>query len=162
MARNRQARSPTIATTLSFLWPGLGQWYMGYERAALILAVPTAIAILGLLIWLSGGIESAVVDLIIGPSAALLAIAIVAAGLWRLTAMSHAAWLGGGMAAFRRPATGVTFALLAVIVGFTHLWAASVSWSLYLGAERVFSPGAPLVVTPNGSAKHPTRGSTSC
>jgi len=156
MARNRQARSPTIATTLSFLWPGLGQWYMGYERAALILAVPTAIAILGLLIWLSGGIESAVVDLIIGPSAALLAIAIVAAGLWRLTAMSHAAWLGGGMAAFRRPATGVTFALLAVIVGFTHLWAASVSWSLYLGAKRVFSPGAPLVVTPNGSAPSPT------
>jgi LCP family protein required for cell wall assembly len=156
MARNRRSRSPTIATTLSFLWPGLGQWYMGHERAAVILAVPVAVGILGFVIWLSAGLESAVVDLVIGPTAAVLALVIVAAGLWRLAAMSHAAWLGGGVAAFRRPATGITFALLGVVVALTHLWAASVSWSLYLGAERVFSPGKPLVVAPGGSSPSPT------
>ena len=155
-ARNRQARSPTIATTLSFLWPGLGQWYMGHSRAAVILAVPIGVAIIGLLVWLSAGMESAVVDLIIGPTAALVAVAIIVAGLWRLAAMCHAAWLGGGTAAFRRPATGLTFALLASVVALTHLWAASVSWSLYLGAERVFAAGKPPIVAPSGSSPSPT------
>jgi LCP family protein required for cell wall assembly len=129
---------------------------MGRERAAVILAVPVAIAIAGLVIWLSAGIESAFVDLVIGPTAAVLAVAIVAAGLWRVTAMSHAAWLGGGTAVFRRPATGVTFAVLAFVVAVTHLWAASVSWSLYLGAERVFAAGKPIVVAPVGSSPSPS------
>src|SRR5262245_17355382 len=73
--------------------------------------------------------------------------------------MAHAAWLGGGSEAFRRPASGVTFGVLALLVAVTHLWAASVSWSLFLGAERVFRPGTPIIGGVNGA--EPTPGPSS-
>ena len=56
----RPRRSPSIATFLSFLWPGLGQWYEGRTRTAILFGVPPcSVVALLLLIAAFGGVEPA-------------------------------------------------------------------------------------------------------
>ncbi len=138
----RPSRSPAIAAFLSFIWPGLGQWYAGRPRAAVLFAVPIAAILLLLLIWLAGGVERAVVDLLLPSVAVTFIVLILAEGAWRIAALVHAAWLtGGGNRAFRRPEVGGAVAALTLVVVVTHIWAASVAWSLYRASDRVFDPG---------------------
>lgn len=138
-----------IAAFLSFLWPGLGQWYAGRPRAAVLFAVPIAALILLLIVWLAGGIERAVFDLLIPAVAIVFIMIVLAEGAWRIAALLHAAWLMGGQATFRRPKVGGAVVVLTAIVVVSHLWAAAVAWSLYEAAGRVFVPPvAGPIVTP--------------
>ena len=136
----RQSRSPAIAAFLSFVWPGLGQWYAGRPRAALLFAVPVAAILLLLLIWLAGGLERAIVDLLLPAVAVTFIVLILAEGAWRIAALIHAAWLMGGRPVLRRPPVGGVVVALTLVVVMTHVWAASVAWSLYEASGRVFDP----------------------
>ena len=142
--RRYTPRSPAIAAFLSFVWPGLGQWYAGWPRAAVLFAAPIAAILLLLLIWLAGGLERALVDLLLPSVAVTFIVLIVAEGAWRIAALIHAAWLTGGRPAFRQPQVGGAVTALTVVVVVTHLWAASVAWSLYQASGRVFDPGVGL------------------
>jgi hypothetical protein len=49
-------RSSALAAGLSFLWPGLGQYYLGLRRASAALAVPAILITAYLLLQLQQGI----------------------------------------------------------------------------------------------------------
>jgi LCP family protein required for cell wall assembly len=87
------SRSPALAALLSFLWPGLGQWYVGRGMAAVLYAIPPLLVAVGLLSLALGGLESLVARLL-DPSVALLVLAgIGASAVWRLASILHAWWV---------------------------------------------------------------------
>src|SRR4051794_16643861 len=149
-------RSPSIAAFLSFLWPGLGQWYAGRPRAALLFAVPIAIVLIVFLAWLARGIEQAVFAMLLPSVALTFAIVIVLAGAWRIGSSGHAAYVSGGRAAFRKRATAATLVVVTLVVAVTHLWAASVAWSFYRAGDEIFVP--PVAVNPDGPGAAPSDG----
>jgi len=138
--------SPAVAAALSFLWPGLGQWYAGRPREAAIFAVPVAAIFVAILVWLAGGVERAVLDLLIPGVAIALIVLVVADGVWRLSSMLHAAQLPAGRTAVRRPPTNGVVFTLGMVVLLTHVWAVAVGWSLFEASGRLFPP--PVVVGP--------------
>lgn len=146
---SRPPRSPAIAALLSFLWPGLGQWYAGRSRAAALFAVPIAVLALVLLVWLAGGIERAFLDLLVPSVAVGFILVVVLEGGWRIAALIHAAWLMGGRPVLRTRPVGGAVAVLTLLVVITHLWAATVAWSLYEASGRVFDQ--PVAVQPVAS-----------
>jgi polyisoprenyl-teichoic acid--peptidoglycan teichoic acid transferase len=151
---NGAPRSATVAAFLSFLWPGLGQWYAGRPREGILFAAPIAAILLLLLIWLAGGAERALVDLLLPAVAVTFILLILAEGAWRIAALIHAAWLIGGQPALRLPSVGWPVAALTLVVVVTHLWAAAVGWSLVQASGRVFEP-PPVVVGPVESGAPP-------
>jgi hypothetical protein len=86
-------RSPTIAAALSFVWPGLGQWFAGRTREALIFALPVAIVLVAFLAWLS---SASIFDLLVPAVAMTFFLVIVADAAWRIGSAFHAAWVAGG------------------------------------------------------------------
>jgi len=139
-------RSPPLAAFLSFLWPGLGQWYAGRNRAALLFAIPVAVVLLGLIIWVAGG---NIFDLLVPGVALTLLFLVVADAGWRIGSLLHAAWLTGGRDAFRRPTTGAALVVLTLLVVVSHLWASAVAWSLYNAPRHIFVP--PVAFEPSAS-----------
>ena len=150
--RSRPRRtSPAVAAALSFLWPGLGQWYAGRPRDAAIFAVPVAAILLAVLVWLAGGLERAVVELLVPSVALTLIVLVIADGAWRLASLLHAAQLPEGRAAVRRPPTNGVVALLGVVVLVTHAWGVAVGWSLHEASGRLFEPPIAVAPTPGPS-----------
>jgi LCP family protein required for cell wall assembly len=148
--RAARRRSPPVAAALSFVWPGLGQWYAGRNREALIFAVPVAVVLLVGILWLAAG---SIFDLLVPGVAFTLLLLVVADAGWRIGSGIHAAWLLGGRPALREPASVATIAILSAIVAITHLWGAAVAWSLYQAPSRIFVP--PVAVGPSPSASLP-------
>lgn len=157
MRRNQWGyRSPAVAAFLSFLWPGLGQWYAGRTRAAAIFAVPIAAMVLVLLAWIAGGVERAFIDLLVPSVALLFVLVVLVSGAWRIAAMVHAALAVDGRPGLRRPqVTGALIALTLVVV-VTHVWAAAVARSLYNASNDVFVPPTAVDPAPSGSTPAPT------
>lgn len=141
-------RSPTIAAAFSFLWPGLGQWFAGRSREALIFAIPVAVVLIASLAWLS---SASIFDLLVPAVAMTFLLVIVADAAWRIASGFHAAYVAGGREAFSRRTTGATLAILTGVVLLTHLWASAVAWSLYQAPGRIFTPFA-LAPSPSPSA----------
>jgi LCP family protein required for cell wall assembly len=146
----RSPRSPAIAALLSFLWPGLGQWYVGRPRAAAVFALPIAALFLLLVLWLAGGADRALIDLLVPAVAAVFIVAILAEGGLRIGSMIHAAWLVGGRAALRRRSVGSALGVLGLVVVVTHVWAIAVAWSLFQAPGRMFVE-EPVAVVPQAS-----------
>ena len=83
-------RSPQLAAFLSFLWPGLGQWYVGRRRSAAMFAIPVALAFGAIAIQASHGIPQFALELFT-PSLALTALVLVVLlGAWRLISIVDA------------------------------------------------------------------------
>ncbi|GIW19975.1 MAG: hypothetical protein KatS3mg065_0271 [Chloroflexota bacterium] len=92
----RRNRSPSVATLLSTLWPGLGQLYLGHRQAALVYATPIVVALGVVVVQALGGIERLGLALL-SPSVALtVAVLIGLLGLWRLLSMADAFVSAGG------------------------------------------------------------------
>jgi polyisoprenyl-teichoic acid--peptidoglycan teichoic acid transferase len=130
-------RSSTVAAFLSFLWPGLGQWYRGRPKAAALYAVPAALALgVAAAQILSNPAEWALQ--LFAPSFSLtILILVVLLGLWRLLAMVDAGMPRGGW----RYATGKAasaFMGLALVVVMVHSVAAWYVWSFYEAGSRIF------------------------
>jgi LCP family protein required for cell wall assembly len=146
--RPRGSGSPAVAAFLSFVWPGLGQWYAGRRRAAALFAIPVLFAFLLLVAWLAGGLDRALLDLFV-PSVALgFIVAVLAEAAWRIGAIAHAALVttGRGRARWRRASVSGPVVVFAVLVAVTHLWAISVAWSLYDASSRMFVDDPTAVV----------------
>ena len=128
------SRSTSVVAVLSFLWPGLGHWYIGRRRAALLFALPALLALLAIAGRAIGGVEQ-LVALAAAPSSALtISILIVLMGLWRLIALIDAVgaprlWAGR---------TGGLIVALAVVVVATHAWVGYVAFVAYREGSRVF------------------------
>jgi len=159
----RFARSPALATFLSFLWPGLGQAYVGARRSALIFGLPLLVVVLVVGVNALGGAENLVIELLTPSTALTVLILIVLLGVWRLISMGDALSTAGRNGAWRRPAPVASFVVLAAIVIATHLAAASLAWSFYDAGKDIFvgvrdpdvaptaSPDVPSTVPGSGS-----------
>lgn len=131
-------RSPHLAAFLSFLWPGLGQWYVGRHRSALVFAVPVALAFGSIAIQASRGIPQLALELFT-PSLALTALVLVALlGAWRLIAIVDAAGATGGGRAFRVPGVGIPVAVLIAITIVVHGILGYDAWTFYQAGTRMF------------------------
>jgi polyisoprenyl-teichoic acid--peptidoglycan teichoic acid transferase len=159
-----RSRSPSLAAFLSFLWPGLGQWYLDRRRSALIFAIPVAIAALALLIQSIRGLTQLALEMFT-PSFALTALVLI--GLlcaWRLLAIVDAAQVAGGRRAFRRPAVAGTVAALALVTIVVHGVLGYYAWSFYQAGSDIFvglpGPDNGVAVNPSASTQGPILNAT--
>lgn len=137
-------RSPSVATALSCLFPGLGQGYAGRRRAAALFAAPTVVVHLAVLLVAAGGIGQ-LVSLLIDPTRALaVAALIVLLGLWRLASMGDALRSMGRRGSDARRRGTVVFAVLTAAVIVTHGWAGYVAWSFHEAGEQIFVGEDPI------------------
>lgn len=134
----RIARSPTLATFLSFLWPGLGQLYVGARRSALIFGLPlfVVLAVVGLQAF--GGPEGLLLQLLTPSTALTVLILVVLLGMWRVVSMGDALASAGRNGSWRRPVPIALFLVLAAIVVTTHVAAASLAWTFYDTGKAIF------------------------
>src|SRR5262249_18069641 len=65
-----RVRSASVAALLSFVWPGLGEWYAGHPRRAAAFALPVLVAAVLLVVQLAQGFLETAVKLF-SPSYAL-------------------------------------------------------------------------------------------
>ena len=137
-APERGARSPRIAATLSFLIPGLGQWYGGRTRAALLFALP----VLGfgfLLVTQAIGGVGQLAALLLTPSSALTVVILIGLlALWRLLAIADALTVGGVREPLRHRGTLATFLVLGGLVVAMHLVMGYGAWAFYDASSRIF------------------------
>ncbi len=131
-------RSPAIVALLSFIWPGLGHWYIARPRVALAFAIPVVVVALAFLAVAVRGLGQFAVLFIKPDSAITIALIAIALGIWRLAAMAEAvrateppgAWRLG-----RRPALLV---VLSLVIVASHAWVAWVGWAGYQAAQAIF------------------------
>jgi hypothetical protein len=145
-------RYPALAALLSFLFPGLGQAYLGRRRLAVVLAAPVALLLIGVAIMLTV-LSSAVRNELFSTSF-LSATLVVDVGLlgWRLFAIGHA-----GFQPRREPTRrlrraariGLVLTLMAATMAM-HAWAGIVVNRLDSALGDVFSGGR----TPAGGGGH--------
>ena len=90
-----RGRSRSLAALLSFLWPGLGQFYLGKRRAAAIFAVPVVLVLLLLAYGLQRGAVVLAAQLFADRGIGLVAVALlILLGIWRLASVILA-FVGG-------------------------------------------------------------------
>jgi TM2 domain-containing membrane protein YozV len=142
-----RGRSPALAAALSFLWPGVGQLYVGKRRAAALFAVPAVLALLLLAYQLSQGTMVFAARLFADRSFGLAVIAIVILlGALRLAAVAHA-FLGGEQVKTRRRLDRLVLVGLAAVIVVSHLGS-----GYYLlvysnaGAEVFSNPNSNLLI----------------
>ena len=148
----RPTPSPSVATFLSFVWPGLGQFYQRRRRPALLFAVPAIIAAGLLLSQAARGLDVLAVELIT-PTFALTVLALVLIfGAWRLISMAEAMTAAGSSHVWRRGRASVVLVGLSAIVLVTHSAAAYYAYSFYDAGSSIFVGDVKPTETPDGSA----------
>lgn len=147
-ATPRRPSSPLRASFLSFIWPGLGQWYQGRPRAAAMFAVPALGLGAILVLELAGGLVAFGLQFL-DPAFALTVLALIVFSLmWRLAALVEALREPG--ASIRRPGRGTTLGvatMAAVLVG-SHALAGYYAWSFYDADSQIFVAGPDATSTP--------------
>lgn len=144
----REGRSETVAAALSFLWPGLGQWYQRRPNVALAFAVPAFVVVAFLALRALSGLESLALSMFV-PEVALAALALVVlGGAWRIAAIletrreSPRTWRV-------RDRSGAVVGLLLAMVVLMHGVLAYYAWSFYQSGSRIFvTDQRPPVVLP--------------
>jgi polyisoprenyl-teichoic acid--peptidoglycan teichoic acid transferase len=144
----RQPR-PEAATFLSFLWPGLGQWYAGRPRAAALQAAPILLALIAVAVLVGGDLQRLAILLFDPQVAIAILVLVLLTGAWRIGSMAHAHAIASRRGVIRGSAPGV-FALLAVIAIALHLAVASVAFNFYEAGSKIFvaDPLKPFIPTP--------------
>ncbi|MGZ6266428.1 MAG: hypothetical protein ACXWN4_05940, partial [Candidatus Limnocylindrales bacterium] len=129
---------------LSFLWPGLGQFYAGRRRVAAVFAVPAVLALLVLLYQMRQGPEVFAARLV-SPRFALAAFVIVVfLGGWRVVAVAQAFVAGRALDTRRTLERAVLGALVATIV-LTHSAAGYTLWITFEAGSKINQPNPELV-----------------
>ncbi|MGA3030006.1 MAG: LCP family protein [Candidatus Limnocylindrales bacterium] len=123
-------RSPAIAAGLSFLWPGLGQFFLGRRRAAAAFAVPAFVLAIVAAIQLSQGALMFAASLWDQSYFVAVAGAAVVFGAWRILAVGHA-FLSASEKGRPRPLEfAAVAALLALVLAMHGLFVAG-AWAWY-------------------------------
>jgi LCP family protein required for cell wall assembly len=149
--------SAVIAALLSFLWPGLGQGWVGSRRRALMFAVPMMLLLgAGLLVMIVQG-KARFLGLLLQPGMLLLLLALnVAVLAYRLAAILDAyrgaARLWPPIPSHGRAAVGLV--LLGVVLGGTllmHGWLGLVGFKAYDTVVAVSHPFSSATLGPSPS-----------
>ena len=145
------SRRTAIAALLSFVFPGLGQFFIGLRRAAAVFAAPVLVLIVLVLLQLLRGVDTFAAQMI-APSFALITLfVIVVLGIWRLVSIGHAAGVRVPLRRLDRP---VVAALIAAVlgVGLMHGVAGYYAWSFYDAGSQIFAPEPTPTPGPVGEA----------
>ncbi|HEY8239162.1 MAG TPA: LCP family protein [Candidatus Limnocylindrales bacterium] len=153
--RQRPRPAATIAAILSFVWPGIGQWYGGRLRVALVFAIPILVAAIALVIWIGGGLQSAAIEMIDPAVASGVLILIVLLAAWRIIALLEAAYAIDRRRAFRGRA-GVALGVLVALVLASHGLVASYAWAFYEAGSQIFVPEPTAQVPQSSESPGPT------
>jgi LCP family protein required for cell wall assembly len=156
-------RSPALAAGLSFLWPGLGQFYLGLKRSGAAFAVPAVLVTVYLLLQLRQGLIALGTRLLTDRNYAIPIIAVIVfAGALRLAAVIHAFVSGPANPARRVLERAVLTALLLAIVT-THMAAGYTVWFLndavqpaFGGNQDLIDQATPPPTLPPGATPSPT------
>ncbi len=127
-----------MATFFSFLWPGLGQLYVGARRSALIFGLPLLVVLVVVALQALSSPEGVLIGLFTPSTALTVLILIVLFGVWRLVSMGDALGTAGRRGAWRKPVPLASFLVLAAIVITTHAAAASLAYSFYDAGRLIF------------------------
>jgi LCP family protein required for cell wall assembly len=127
-----------LATFFSFLWPGLGQLYVGARRSALIFGLPLLVVLVVVALQALTSPEGLLIGLFTPSTALTVLILVVLLGVWRLISMGDALNSAGRRGSWRRPLPIASFLVLAAIVITTHAAAASLAWSFYDAGKVIF------------------------
>ena len=147
---------PSLAASLSFLWPGLGHLYARRYRAAALLGVPALMLAAYVLAQLVGGVDLFAVQLL-DPSFAIAVVAwTVVVGIWRLLAIGTA-WRLGARSARTSSASRTVLALLVVLVVGMHAIVGYIAASFYQAGSIIFEP-SPDGTTPPVALGSPSGG----
>jgi LCP family protein required for cell wall assembly len=134
----RRDPSPHVAAVLSFLWPGLGQWYSRRPRAAALFALPV-LGLVAILALQAIGSLGQLAALLLTPSSALTVVILVALlAAWRLLAIADALTAGGVRDPLRQRRTLTTFAILGALVILMHSVMGYAAWAFYDASSRIF------------------------
>lgn len=131
-------RSPSLAALLSFIWPGLGQLYVGNRRLAALFLAPTILLVAivgyqlrqGVVVF---GARFADPEFCLGALVIVILIAI-----WRLAAVANA-FLTGQQRRDRRVLDRFVVAALVAIVVVTHGFSGVLLATAYSATSNVFS-----------------------
>ena len=145
-ARTRPAPkepSSSRATSLSFVWPGLGEAYAGKRRAAIAWALPAALLVLAVVAFVAADPVGAALSLFAPNVATVVVLLIGVHAAWRVASIANA-WRITHGAGPRRADGGLAVAsVLAVTVLLVHLVAGVYVSSVASAGSRIFSAGAP-------------------
>lgn len=154
----RPERSGVVAAALSFIFPGLGQAYLGYRRSAIIFAAPIVVLLAVLLLFVLMDGVNRVGAKLLNPTIALgAALLVLVVGVWWIVNVINA-WRGGrhaGINAVITPAILVVALVTGTLYGTDWMYRLSV-------ADRNFGTGCdptldcPPSPTASGIAVAPT------
>jgi polyisoprenyl-teichoic acid--peptidoglycan teichoic acid transferase len=120
-AASGRGRSPSLAAALSFLWPGLGQFYLRNRRAAAIFAAPPVVVLALLAYGLRRGPVVFAADLFANRTVGLVTVVVLLLlGAWRLASVALA-FRDGAPAGSHRVADKAILAALVAAVVVSHL-----------------------------------------
>jgi LCP family protein required for cell wall assembly len=132
-----KGRSPSLAAILSFIWPGLGQLYIGNRRMAALFLAPTVLLVAILAYQLRQGV------VVFGARfadpefclAALVVVLLIA--VWRIAAVTNA-FQKGQKRSDRRILDRLVVSALVVVVVVTHGFSSVLLVSAYDATSKVF------------------------
>jgi LCP family protein required for cell wall assembly len=84
-----RARSPLLAATLSFAFPGAGQLYLGRRIAAAVFAIPAVLVIVWAVLQLSQGLMYFAASMLDESYALTVTVVVAAFTAWRVAAIAH-------------------------------------------------------------------------
>lgn len=135
--RVRPLSSPLAASLLSFLWPGLGQFYLRRRNEALLFALPAIAVALWLALQLSQGAGLFVGSFFADPLFALTFAAVIAfIGIWRGASMVHAYVLAADRRR-PRPLDAAVMGVLLLAILASHVWVVRTAWAAYVFDTRI-------------------------
>ena len=125
-------RAPLIAAALSFLWPGLGQLFLGRRAWAAIYTLPAAILTVWIVVQLTNGLWWVGLSMLDESYALTIAVIVVLAGALRAMSTAHAFFSAHRTRRLRfHPVeAGLVAALLVTIVGM-HAYVAADAWLVH-------------------------------
>jgi polyisoprenyl-teichoic acid--peptidoglycan teichoic acid transferase len=151
------ARRPlALAAVLTFIWPGLGQWFQGRRTWAKLFALPLLpVLVLGALL-LKDGFESAALRLFDPTLALIVLVIVILAAAWRLAALGELVLTSRGRTNVRRVELVIVLAL-SVLVIETHTIVGNFAWSFYQAGSAIFDTGRPTPTPlPSGETPQPS------
>lgn len=130
--------SPSLAALLSFIWPGLGQLYVGNRRLALLFLSPTVLLVAIIAYQLRQGIVVFAARFADPAYCIGALIIVILIALWRIAAVAHA-YVAGRHVHSRRFLDRAVVALLVAVVVVTHGFSSVVLANAYTATSNVFS-----------------------
>jgi LCP family protein required for cell wall assembly len=147
-------KSATVAALLSFIFPGLGQAYLGDRRMAVVFASPVLVGLLVLVVAVisQGGIARAGARFFDPAVAFPAAIAVILFGLWWITGIIHA-WRSAGSGS---TAPLVVALALVFAVGAADVFAAVQLYRVGNAGGTITDPDRDLTDEANRPTARPT------